>query len=257
MKNCELIIIDPQIDFCSPEGSLYIDEADNDMDRLTNMINTIINQPEDISFQLKDIHVSLDSHHPIDIAHPPFWHDKNGNWPKAFTIITEKEIKNKKWVPFNKMFTGLALEYVEKNSLCIWPLHCLIGSKGFSVYYNLFSKLVKWEMYAKAAVDYIPKGDYIFAEQFSAVKKNDNTFEQMLKRSDIVGIAGEAGSHCVIATVKDIYNSLKNKELIKKLFWLEDAISPVPGFENLQIEGIIEMTEKGMQVSNTIDFLTI
>jgi len=257
MKKCELIIIDPQIDFCSPEGTLYINKADQDMLRLSDMLFKIIVEPENISFQLDDIHVSLDSHHPMSIFHPPFWHDKNGKWPKAFTVITEDDVKNKKWIPFNPLFTGLSLEYIEKNSLCIWPLHCLIGSEGFSIYPNLFNKLTQWEIYKKAVVNYISKGDNLFCEQFSAVKKDDNSFEQMLEKSDIVGIAGEAGSHCVIATVRDIYDSLKNKELIKKLVWIEDAISPVPGFENLQKEGIIEMTKKGMQVSNTIDFLTI
>jgi len=257
MKNCELIIIDPQIDFCSPEGSLYVDGADQDMLRLSDMLSTIISEPKSISFQLKDIHVSLDSHHPMSIFHPPFWQDKNKNWPKAFTTITADDVKNKKWVPFNSLFTGLSLEYIEKNPLTIWPLHCLIGSKGFSIYPNLFNKLTQWEIYNKAAIDYIPKGDNLFYEQFSAVKKGDYSFEKVLERSDIVGIAGEAGSHCVIETVRDIYKIIKNKELIKKLVWLGDVISPVTGFEYLQKEGITEMTKKGMQISNTIDFLTI
>ena len=82
MKRIHLLIIDPQNDFCDPQhGSLYVPGADTDMQRLADMITQM-------KHQLCDIHVTLDSHHLIDIAHPAFWQDSLGNPPAAFTQIT-------------------------------------------------------------------------------------------------------------------------------------------------------------------------
>ena len=59
--NIQLLIIDPQNDFCDPKGSLFVPGADGDMTRLATMIDRI-------SPKLADIHVTLDSHHLVDIA---------------------------------------------------------------------------------------------------------------------------------------------------------------------------------------------
>jgi len=39
MKKIDLLIIDPQLDFCSPKGSLFVPNADKDMSRLAKMVN--------------------------------------------------------------------------------------------------------------------------------------------------------------------------------------------------------------------------
>ena len=59
----ELLIIDPQNDFCDPSGALYVPGADKDMD---NVADFILAKKD----KLDDIHATLDSHHFIDIAHP-------------------------------------------------------------------------------------------------------------------------------------------------------------------------------------------
>jgi len=38
MSRC-LFIIDPQVDFCSPDGALYVPGADKDMERLADFIS--------------------------------------------------------------------------------------------------------------------------------------------------------------------------------------------------------------------------
>lgn len=59
-----LVIIDPQIDFMDSKGSaLPVPGANADMNRLAAMIGRVGNK-------LEDIHVTLDSHRIIDIAHP-------------------------------------------------------------------------------------------------------------------------------------------------------------------------------------------
>jgi len=74
--NVQLLIIDPQVDFCDPNGSLFVPGSTEDMDRLSVMVKRLKDK-------ISDIHVTLDSHHPVDIAHsvwfrslaPPFgWH---------------------------------------------------------------------------------------------------------------------------------------------------------------------------------------
>ena len=81
----ELLIIDPQVDFCDPQkGTLYVAGAERDVARLARMIHRI-------APKLADIHVTLDSHHLVDIAHPIFWRDGHGQPPAPFTLVSADE----------------------------------------------------------------------------------------------------------------------------------------------------------------------
>ena len=75
-----LLIIDPQNDFCSPHGSLYVPGAEEDMGRLARLIDRLKNK-------IADIHVTLDSHRMIDISHPGWWRDSNGHQPDRLMPI--------------------------------------------------------------------------------------------------------------------------------------------------------------------------
>ena len=261
----ELLIIDPQEDFCNPEfGSLYVNGADKDMSRLADMIIRNV-------LDIDDINITMDSHHDLDVAHPIFWIDQDGNNPNPFTIISYQDVKNRKWIPSIYYLYERMLAYtkeLEDNMrlpLCIWPPHCIIGSKGYGVYSHLLSATRYWEKSRLGVVNFIPKGSNVFTENYSAVRaevvdpKDPSTkpnffFEDLLKRVNKLYVAGEAGSHCVTSTLRDIYEILINKEDFKKVIWIEDAISPVKGFENLQEDGMKELIEKGMQVSKTTKF---
>ena len=67
--------------------------------------------------------------------------------------------------------------------------------------------------------------------------------------------AGEAGSHCLANTVRDIANNFGDDSYVRRLVLLEDATSPVPGFEAFQTDFIREMRGRGMQITTTNDFL--
>ena len=56
--NVQLLIIDPQVDFCDPNGSLFVPGSTEDIDRLSLMVKRLKNK-------ISDIHVTLDSHHPM------------------------------------------------------------------------------------------------------------------------------------------------------------------------------------------------
>jgi len=258
----EFLIIDPQNDFCDPNGSLFVPGADADIERLALMMQRLSNK-------ITDVHVTLDTHHLIDIAHPIFWINSEGNNPDPFTIIEVGDLKNGVWRTVNPQFQKRAAEYIEKLAqngrypLCIWPPHCLIGSSGHNVHPTLYKELLEWEK-TFAMVDYVTKGSNFWTEHYSAVQAdvpdpNDpdtmlNTrLIETLERADIILLAGEARSHCLANTVKDIANNF-GVDNIKKMVFLSDATSDVPGFENLGEAFVDDMVKRGMQISTTVDF---
>lgn len=265
MANVQLLIIDPQNDFCATNGALYVPGAENDMARLSKMII-------DNKSKIDDITVTLDSHRYLHVAHPIWWVDNAGNHPGPFTIINVDDVEgtNPKWKAANPGFQKRSVEYVKalsgtKYPLCIWPPHCLIGSEGHAVYPELFKALQEWELQF-SVVDYVTKGSNMFTEHYSAVKAevpdpDDHTtlintpFIKKLQTADILFIAGEALSHCVANTVRDV-NTEFGPDQARKFVILSDASSPVPGFENLADDFVKEMTSLGAQTATTADALT-
>lgn len=259
----ELLVIDPQNDFCNPDGTLFVPGAVEDMMRLAAMVHRLKDK-------LDDIHVTMDSHHFVDVAHPIFWMDSKGKHPDPFTIISNEDVKNGVYRTTNPQFQSRMEEYVqilETNSrypLCIWPPHCLIGSWGYGIVPELFDKFLEWEK-EFAIVDYVTKGSNFWTEHYSAVQADVPDPEdpdtqlnmrliETLQKADIILLAGEARSHCLANTVRDIANNF-GEENIKKMVLLQDATSDVPGFESLGEDFVTEMKGRGMQVSTTENYL--
>jgi len=265
-KKVHLVVIDPQNDFCDQtKGTLAVKGADADMQRLAEMIRRL-------SGKVDDIHVTLDSHHTVHVAHPLYWRNKRGEHPAPFTIITSQDVKDGVWTPYRPSWGKRAKEYVEtlerngKYPLCIWPPHCLIGSWGHGVFPALYDALCEWERQEFAAVDYVTKGSNYHTEHYSAITADvpdpdDHTtslntdFLNTVIQADVILLAGEAGSHCLANTARDADTYFADSSFVKKLVLLTDATSPVPGFEHLQEQFIKDMTAKGMQVSTTKEFL--
>ena len=71
-------------------------------------------------------------------------------------------------------------------------------------------------------------------------------------------IAGEAGSHCVANTARDIADAFQDDTYIQKMVLLIDAISPVISpyvdFPATQQAFIDEMKGRGMKIAKTTDF---
>jgi len=266
-KRIDLLIIDPQNDFCKPDGSLCVAGADKDMERLAKMV---VRGKDKIDF----IRITLDSHHYCHIAHPIWWHDKAGNPPNPFTIISYDDVSgdNPKWRTKNPSFAKRSIEYIKKLQdngrypLCIWPPHCLIGSTGHAVFQPLFDALIDWEKMF-AVVDKVVKGTNLFTEHYSAVKADvedpgdpatriNTDFIKRLQEADYIGIAGEALSHCVANTIRDIDKEF-GKDQTNKFVLLEDACSNVTGFDKFGEDFVKEMKAKGMQIATTKDFLSV
>jgi len=260
-----LLCIDPQNDFCNPQGALFVPGADEDMQRLVSM-TTRLNDVWD------DIHVTLDSHHEIHIAHPVVWKDAAGNHPDPFTLITASDVENGVWMPINPNWRDRFLAYtrsLEQNGryvLVIWPVHCVIGSWGHSIVPELSDAFRVWEKTQIANVDYVTKGSNSWTEHYSAVKadvedQNDPGTQlnfdliNTLKTADIIAITGEALSHCVANTIRDIADNF-GEENIKKFVLIKDTCSNVPTFEQLGDDFVNEMAKRGMEVDNADSFLS-
>ena len=153
--------------------------------------------------------------------------------------------------------------------LCIWPPHCLIGSLGYTIYQPLYESLLEWESQF-AIVDFVTKGSNPWTEHYSAVQADvpdpndpDTQLNQRListlQNADTILLSGEARSHCLSNTVRDIANNF-GEENIKKMVLLTDATSDVgdiPGstmFKDMGEGFVKEMTKRGMKLSTTKDF---
>ena len=259
-----LLIIDPQSDFCDPAGALSVAGADQDMLRLARMVTRL-------GSKLSEIHVTLDSHHLVHIAHPIFWINAAGKHPDPFTIISAEDVNAGRWTAADPSARQRAAAYVsalEQNGrypLCVWPPHCLIGSRGHAVQPVLFDALNDWERQYRI-VDSIEKGSSVYTEHYSAIKadvpdpadpgtQTNTRLVAALAAADIIAVAGEAGSHCVANTVRDLADSFGDDRLVSKIVLLQDAVSPVGGFEKYQDKFIAEMTARGMTLSTTTQFM--
>jgi nicotinamidase-related amidase len=257
----QLFIIDAQRDFCEPAGGLYVPGAERDIARLSSMIRRNLDA-------FDDIFVTLDAHHRVHIANPIWWVDSRGNGPEPFTEIDVEAVETGRWRASNPAYQQRSLDYVRalkrkgRYTLTIWPYHCLIGSTGATVMPDLFGALSDWERQF-AVVNTVTKGSNIFTEHYSAVRADvedpedpDTLLNARLLRALKDGgdrpilIAGEALSHCVANTIRDVAHEFNDSE-VRRLVLLEDATSNVPGFETFGRDFMIEMTARGMQVSTT------
>lgn len=265
MKKIQLLVIDPQIDFCDPKGALYVSGGEKDMHRLAEMVRKHAGA-------IDDIRVTLDSHQELHIAHPIMWVDSKGNHPAPFTLIQEDDVigSNPKWKAFNPGFQQRQADYIKtlkangKYVLCIWPPHCRIGSIGTAVYPEFYDALVYWQNSQFGVIDWITKGSNIFTEHYGAVcadvidpsdpTTNINTsFIKRLEEADRILVAGEASSHCVVNSIKQVIQEF-GEENAKKFVLLEDCMSPVTGFENLAEDFFNYAKSLGIQISTSTTF---
>jgi nicotinamidase-related amidase len=283
-----LIIIDPQNDFCDilagpddpvglalPDGtkfrsSLPVPGALADMGRVAGLIKRV-------GKRLDDIHVTLDSHRVIDVAHPGFWRNQDGKQPDPFTMIGHDDVKNGIWMPRGQQYRQRMLDYTAalqaagKFVLMIWPEHCLIGSWGHNVVGVLKDELDAWERSQFANVNYVTKGTNTFTEHYGALMAEvpdpadpstqlNGEFISVLQDADIIGIAGEASSHCVKTTIEQIVDNIGDGHL-SKISLLTDCMSPVPqtpgapDFPAIAKQFLDDMKARGLTLTTADAFL--
>lgn len=222
-----------------PEGSLYVKGAEKDVKQLANFI-------EQNSDKIDHIILTQDYHQVIDISHPAFWSDHNGNHPHPFTEISPGDLRKKKWMPL--FSEDNAIRYVNELSRqgeyphTIWPEHCIAGSEGAAIADDIMEQVKNWAR-SGHFYDLVIKGSNPLTEHFGALRANipipsdtgtimNTSLVSTLKKYKNILIAGEARSHCVANTIKQM---LEIEDLPGKLYILWDVMSDVTGFEELAI----------------------
>ncbi|RYG27000.1 isochorismatase family protein [bacterium] len=230
-----LIIIDPQRDFCKPEGALYVRGADEDMRRLAEYVTRE-------SFDR--IHVTLDSHQWVHIAHPIFWVGPGSEHPAPFTVIQEKDLLDGAWRASQDGLREYALEYVRtlaakgRYSLTIWPPHCIITTPGHAVHDELALALRAWSEANLRPIDFWAKGSNVRTEHYSAIQADvpdpsdpatsvNQALIGALEEADELMFAGEALDYCLLNTVRDLVDA--SPEIAGRIVLLKDASSSISG----------------------------
>jgi len=235
-KRVSLILVDFQIDFCHPTGTLYVPGAEDDLRRTCEFIYRNVDK-------ITRIHASLDSHLAYQIFYPTWWVDERGEHPDPFTMITSDDLKNGRWksliLPAESLAYVKELEDKAQKNLMIWPYHTMIGSVGHALDPALFEAVQYHAAARKTQPEFMTKGTIPQTENYSILEPevkvsshpqgNLNTsFLDMVAQDDVIYVAGEAKSHCVLATVTSMMRYFKDRpEVIKKIRFLKDCTSSV------------------------------
>ena len=261
-KKLALLLIDPQNDFVAKTGSLSVPGAEDDAARLCAQLARNIDAVD-------DIFVTLDTHAKFHIAHADFWVNKEGQKPAPFTEITVQDVETGKWQTSKKEFAAHALAYVRelavdnKFTLMVWPDHCLIGGTGHAVYGPLFDDLLKWEAHHKRPVRYVLKGHNSKTEMYSAFRaeipeaKDPMTrlnvaFIKDLMQFDRIIVSGQASSHCVNYSVRDLIEKWPPNRL-GDIWIAKDTMSSVQGADAVAERFFVDMAKAGCTISTVAE----
>ncbi|WP_027415973.1 hypothetical protein [Aneurinibacillus terranovensis] len=232
-----LIGIDFQNDFMEG-GELAVPNSHKDIENITRFIYNNIEK-------ITTIAVSLDTHQPQQIFHPSWWIDKNQNHPAPFTIITAKDVEDGKWMAVEKQEESLEyvqnLEKLGKKQLCIWTYHCIEGTSGAALEGQFSNMIHFYSVARKSTLQKVVKGKDPLSEMYGIIKPeydregyHNKTFLEKLKSYDKIIVAGEAKSHCVLESVRQITEYYSDdKNMTSKIYILEDCMSSIPGFEEV------------------------
>lgn len=275
----QLLIIDPQNDFCDvPDAyrpadpltgapvapALPVAGAHADMLRAAQFISSA-------GSALDEIIVTLDSHHQVDIAHPTFWQDADGQAVAPFTTITAARVRAGAFLPRDPSALPRTLAYLDalesrgRYLLMVWPVHCEMGTWGHDVHADVRDAYNRWERTRLRNVRKVSKGENPWTEHYSAIQAEvpdtEDEHTQLntallaaLGRAELLFIAGEASSHCVRATTEHIVAHLPGGRP-ERLVLLTDCMSPVAGFEAQHRAFLDAMRTRGVRLATSTEAL--
>lgn len=256
--------IDLQIDFVfpAPIGKLPVPNALNDAKNAVEWLYRNIHLITATAF-------SLDTHTPFMIFYPTWWVNDKGQSPAPYTIISEADVRNGKWMPIAEPEWSLyyveQLESVGKKQLMIWPFHCMEGTVGRALVPEL-SEAVSCHSGARfAQPTYLTKGTISQVEFYSVLEPEvkyphhpdggfNTAFADFVASFDLIYVFGEARSHCVLETMNSVLKTFGNRpDILKKIRYLNDCTSSIPGFEKTTEAAIKVYVSKGVQLVNSTD----
>jgi nicotinamidase-related amidase len=191
----------------------------------------------------------LDSHGTVGIERTTFWRKPDGAAVEPFTEITAADVVAKRFMPRDAALTADVLGYLRelersnRYRLMVWPVHCVLGTWGHNVHASVAAAVAQWEERVQHNAVKVLKGMNPMTEQYSAVQaevpvatdpltlRNAQLIEHCRPDAGYLLVAGEAASHCVAATMDDVFEAFGPDELTRTII-LKDCMSPVRGFES-------------------------
>lgn len=271
--------IDAQIGFCTPGASLFVPGAVEDTQRTIRWIYDNLDK-------ITRLHFSLDTHRVFQIFHPAWWIDDEGRHPPPLTPITHADVKSGRWRPV--AHPAEALEYVKrleasgKYVLTVWPYHTLLGGVSHALVPALMEAAIFHSLVRSSQAHFETKGSHAMTENYSVLSPEvrelggqsvgtfNAAFFKMLMDFDRVYVFGQAKSHCVLSTLRDMQEHIAqvDPKLMDKVWILEDATSPVPAppidplpdaldFPRIAEEAFRELRAAGMKIVKTTDPVVI
>jgi len=260
-----LMLIDVQNTFCIPDHELFVGGrsgtgAVEDNVRLCEFIYRNLDS-------ITQIAPTMDTHTVMQIFHPFFWVDKNGNNPSPMTMISYEDVEQGQWKVNPDIISALSLKsapsidpskyealqdyathYVRKLNhdskypLTVWPYHSMLGGIGHALVSAVEEACFFHTIARKSQANFEIKGGNPLTENYSVLKpevlqdqsdrpiaqKNTRFIEKLLN-FDTIFIAGQAKSHCVAWTINDLLSEIQVRDpnLAQKVYLLEDCTSPV------------------------------
>jgi len=262
-----LIAIDVQNTFCLPDFELFVAGrsgmgAVEDTRRLSEFIYRNLGS-------ISTIVASLDTHRAMQVFHPVYLIDENGQHPGPLTLVSHDDVLQGRWM-FNPAIApslGISpgagqqqlihytwqLKESGKYDLTVWPYHAMLGGIGHSLVPALEEAIFFHTIARSTQAAFILKGEYASTESYSAIgpevlsgpegeaiASKDDSFLRTVVEHDLVFIAGEAKSHCVASTIADLLEQILAYDpgLARRVCLLEDCTSPVV------VPGVVDYTDK-------------
>jgi nicotinamidase-related amidase len=287
-KRICLLLVDCQNTFCTPGFELFVagrsgNAAVEDSVRIVEFIYHNL----DIITQ---IDASLDTHAAMQIFHPLFLVDSDGNHPQPYTEISIADVEGGRWKvnPAAVNYIGrqtqeelqaYLLHYCRqlaaggKYQLMIWPYHAMVGGIGHSLVSAIEEALFFHNVARQAQTRFEIKGNVPLTENYSVfgpevthdqtgkvVAEENQSFLKNVLEFDALIIAGQAKSHCVAWSVADFLNQIRERDpsLAGKVYLLEDCTSPVvvPGASDFTAqadEAFARFAAAGMHLVRSTD----
>ena len=251
-----LVAVDVQNTFCIPAFELFVagrsgTGAIDDNRRLCEFIYRNLDA-------ITQIVPTLDTHQAMQIFHPLWLVDEDGNHPEPYTLVSADDVAAGLWQvdPAVAETLGLDPDYAHRHlihytrkleesgkyRLTIWPYHAMLGGIGHALVPAVEEAIFFHTVARSSQPDVRVKGTLPLTEHYSVLgpevtegpdgdrlgEQNVELIERLLG-FDAVVIAGQAKSHCVAWTIDDLLSSpaLVERELAQKVYLLEDCMSPV------------------------------
>lgn len=263
-----LVLVDTQVDFVHEDGSLSVPGAVDDTRRTVEWLY-------DHLAEITTVAASFDTHTPMQIFYPGWWTNAEGRHPEPFTLITAADVDAGRWRPtteeeWSREYVRILEEHARKV-LTIWPYHTMLGTPGHAMTPALYEAVAYHGAARATAPSFLVKGTIPKTEHYSMlepevkVPKHPNgtlnmDFVNLIAGYDLVYIAGQAKSHCVLETTRSLvdYFSAESPELIAKWRVLMDCTSsvahPEVDFEAMASEAYQRLADQhGLRLVTTAD----